>query len=83
MPIFSALAYQFIHSKPRRGLRDENESDDSFKRSQKQRTGVRGETHAYWYLRQLRYVFVAKNYTLPGGAKDELDRLRSRDVRVC
>lgn len=34
---------------------------------------MRGETFAYWYLRQLGYVFVAKNYTPRGGAKGELD----------
>jgi len=34
---------------------------------------VRGETYAYWDLRKLGYVFVARNYTPRGGAKGELD----------
>jgi putative endonuclease len=45
------------------------------KRQQKEkarRTGVRGETYGYWYLRRHGYVFVAKNY-MPHGAKGELD----------
>jgi len=73
LPIFSSLAYQIVRWKARHGLRDESESVDSAKRTRKQRTGVRGETFAYWYLRQLGYVFVAKNYTTRGGAKGELD----------
>jgi putative endonuclease len=36
------------------------------------RTGLRGETYGYWYLRRLGYVFVAKNY-MPRGMKGELD----------
>src|SRR4029077_4909985 len=36
------------------------------------RTGIRGETYAYWYLRRHGYVFVARNYT-PRGVKGELD----------
>ncbi len=72
MPIFSALAYQMIRWKSRNGLRDESEAVDAAKRTRKQRTGVRGETYAYWYLRKLGYVFVARNYH-PAGAKGEID----------
>jgi putative endonuclease len=36
------------------------------------RTGVRGETYAYWYLRSRGYVFVARNYK-PRGVKGEID----------
>lgn len=36
------------------------------------RTGVRGETYAYWYLRRHGYTLIAKNYTLPG-MKGEID----------
>jgi putative endonuclease len=35
-------------------------------------TGVRGEAYAYWYLRRLGYIFVARNFT-PSRAKGELD----------
>lgn len=73
MPVFSTLAYQFVRWKSRRGLRDETETVDAANRTRKQRTGVRGETFAYWYLRNLGYVFVARNYTPRGGAKGELD----------
>src|SRR5271170_1433182 len=36
------------------------------------RTGVRGETYAYWYLRRHGYVLVARNFTSPG-IKGEID----------
>jgi putative endonuclease len=36
------------------------------------RTGMRGETYGYWYLRRNGYVFVARNY-MPRGAKGEID----------
>jgi putative endonuclease len=35
-------------------------------------TGIRGETYAYWYLRNLGYIFLARNYTTPG-LKGEID----------
>jgi putative endonuclease len=73
LPIFSTLAYQLIRWKSRRGLRDDTEAVDASKRTRKQRTGVRGETFAYWYLQKLGYVFVARNYTPRGGAKGEVD----------
>ena len=73
MPLFSALAYQFIRWKSRRGLRDGSDAVNSNNRTRKQRTGVRGEIFAYWYLRKLGYVFVARNYTPRGGAKGEVD----------
>jgi len=73
VPIFSALAYRFVRWKSRYGLQDESEEADSASRTKMQRTGVRGETFAYWYLRNLGYVFVARNYTPRGGAKGELD----------
>src|SRR5215468_10282762 len=73
MPVFAALAYQLVRWKSRRGLRDEGQTVDSSNRTRKQRTGVRGETYAYWYLRKLGYVLVAKNYAPRGGAKGELD----------
>jgi putative endonuclease len=73
LPIFSAFAYHVVRWKSRYGLRDESEQVDSANRTRKQRTGVRGETFAYWYLRNLGYVFVARNYTPRGGAKGEVD----------
>jgi putative endonuclease len=41
-------------------------------RHEARRTGVRGETYAYWYLRRHGYVMVARNFTAPG-IKGEID----------
>src|SRR5664279_4568929 len=36
------------------------------------RTGVRGETYAYWYLRRQGYIMIARNFT-HRGMKGEID----------
>jgi len=41
-------------------------------KQQARRTGIRGETYAYWYLRRHGYVLVARNYRSPG-IKGEID----------
>ena len=40
--------------------------------SKARRTGVRGETYAYWYLRRHGYVMIARNFTYRG-IKGEID----------
>lgn len=72
MPIFSQLMFRAVHWAARRGLREEESFSSDEKKLEARRTGVRGETYAYWYLRRLGYVFVARNYT-PRGIKGELD----------
>jgi len=60
----------------RKGLAEAG-TGDSTAASAKQRarkTGVRGETYAYWYLRRHGYVLVARNYTSPG-IKGEIDMI--------
>ena len=49
---------------------DSNRADSTKERAR--RTGVRGETYAYWYLRRHGYVLVARNFTSPG-LKGEID----------
>lgn len=57
----------------RKGLREETPAPAGDQRKeQARRTGVRGETYAYWYLPGLGYVFVARNYQ-PAGVKGEID----------
>ena len=72
MPIFSNLMFQAVQWAARRGLREEESLQSEAKKLEAGRTGVRGETYAYWYLRRQGYVFVARNYT-PRGAKGEID----------
>jgi len=54
----------------RKGL-VESASGESPKQ-QARRTGIRGETYAYWYLRRHGYILVARNYRTPG-LKGEID----------
>ncbi len=49
----------------RKGLAVESQGNDSAK-VRARRTGVRGETYAYWYLRRQGYTLIARNFTLPG-----------------
>src|ERR1700741_5220337 len=72
MPIFSKLMFRAVHWAARRGLRGEASPDSNAKKLEAHRTGVRGETYAYWYLRRLGYIFIARNYA-PRGIKGELD----------
>ena len=72
MPIFSSLMFRVVRWAARRGLREEEGFSSDAKKLEARRTGVRGETYAYWYLRRNGYVFVARNYT-PRGIKGELD----------
>ena len=72
MPIVSQLIFQAVRWAARKGLRDEGVASLDSRKAAARRTGIRGETYAYWYLRRLGYVFVARNFT-PRGSKGELD----------
>src|SRR5882724_5826367 len=72
MPLFSRAIFQLVHWAARKGLRDDREISPEQRKHAARRTGVRGETYAYWYLRRHGYVFVARNY-MPNGVKGEID----------
>lgn len=72
MPIISRLMFHAVRWASRSGLRAENEPDQQTKKLAARRTGIRGETYAYWYLRRHGYIFIAGNFT-PRVAKGELD----------
>lgn len=79
MPIPSWLIFRAVHWRARRGWRDEEppehaETSLGANPEISRRTGIRGETSAYWYLRRLGYVFVARNYR-PRKAKGEIDMI--------
>jgi putative endonuclease len=72
--MFARLMFAIVNRAARKGL-SENASEDSSETSLRQRarrTGVRGETYAYWYLRRHGYVVVARNFTRPD-VKGEID----------
>jgi len=78
MPIFARLMFGFVNLASRRGISDGSEiaseiPDESERRKRRaRRTGIRGETFAYWYLRRHGYVIIATNYSVPE-MKGEID----------
>ena len=57
----------------RKGLADSSAPPTAAAAGHKaRRTGVRGETYAYWYLRRNGYVMIARNFT-SRGMKGEID----------
>jgi putative endonuclease len=73
MRIFASAMYGLVRWAARNGLAQERTPRArEFDRRAGQRTGVRGETFAYWYLRRHGYTIIARNYTAPG-VKGEID----------
>jgi putative endonuclease len=74
--MFARLMFAIVDRAARKGLAEPAATDpaetQTASRQRARRTGVRGETYAYWYLRRQGYVVVARNYTRPG-IKGEID----------
>ncbi len=66
------IGFALVQWKSRHGLSDPAASTPEEQKLEALQTGVRGETYAYWYLRRLGYIFIARNY-MPEHAKGELD----------
>ncbi len=49
----------------RGGLQPDDSPGEAEQGRERRRTGVRGETYAYWYLRRQGYTVVARNYRVP------------------
>src|ERR1035441_2926476 len=65
--------FGYLNWAARRGLTDSTAPPARETVKQRaRRTGVRGETYAYWYLRRQGYVMVARNFTYRG-MKGEID----------
>src|ERR1700733_8024824 len=73
MRLFSRVIFGFVAWAARNGFAAETHpAGTAPKPNARRRTGVRGETYAYWYLRRHGYTIVARNFTVPG-VKGELD----------
>ncbi len=73
MPMFSRVMFGLVDWAARKGLADSTAPPSREAAKQRaRRTGVRGETYAYWYLRRQGYVMIARNYTYRG-LKGEID----------
>lgn len=73
MLILSRVMFGLVDWAARKGLADSAASTArETARQRARRTGVRGETYAYWYLRRQGYVMIARNYAYRG-MKGEVD----------
>lgn len=70
LEFISRIGFAWVRWKSRHGLTTREEAADE--KLHRARVGVRGETYAYWYLRRLGYIFIARNF-MPAHAKGELD----------
>jgi putative endonuclease len=70
--IVSRLIFHAVHWASRNGLREDGDPSAASTKQIARRTGIRGETYAYWYLRRHGYVFIARNF-MPRSTKGELD----------
>jgi putative endonuclease len=73
MQILSRAMFGLVDWAARKGLSDSPAPPSRETAKQRaRRTGVRGETYAYWYLRRQGYVMIARNFTYRG-MKGEID----------
>ncbi len=74
MKIFSHVMFGLVAWAARKGLAPEASAADAGgrRRDVQRRTGVRGETFAYWYLRRHGYMIIGRNFTVRG-IKGEID----------
>ena len=73
MPILARAMFGLVNWAARKGLADSSvPATRAAAGHRARRTGVRGETYAYWYLRRNGYVMIARNFTYRG-MKGEID----------
>ena len=72
MPLVSRTIFALVRFAARHGLSESRGGETAKEKAR--RTGIRGETYAYWYLRRHGYVFVARNYRTPE-TKGEIDMI--------
>lgn len=69
--ILAQIGFAIVKWNARKGLQI-SPSEPSGKKMEALSVGALGERYAYWYLRRLGYVFLARNYT-PAHSKGEID----------
>jgi len=74
VPILARAMFGLVNWAARKGLMDSSvpQARTTAAGRKARRTGVRGETYAYWFLRRKGYVMIARNFTYRG-IKGEID----------
>ncbi len=72
--MIARLMFAMVNFAARKGLSESSEANpgENTRKQEARRTGIRGETYAYWYLRRQGYTIVARNY-VSTGMKGEID----------
>jgi putative endonuclease len=73
VPLLARAMFGLVNWAARKGLAESSAPPTrSAAGHQARRTGVRGETYAYWFLRRNGYVMIARNFAYRG-VKGEID----------
>ena len=73
MPVLASAVFGLVNWAARKGLAESSAPPTRAAAGHRaRRTGVRGETYAYWYLRRNGYVMIARNFS-SRGIKGEID----------
>lgn len=72
--MIARLMFSIVNFAARKGLAEPTEAEEQSLKQRARRTGIRGETYAYWYLRRHGYTLVARNYRSPS-MKGEIDMI--------
>ena len=74
MPVLAHAMFGLLSWAARKGLAESSAvaARTTASGRKARRTGVRGETYAYWYLRRSGYVMIARNFAVRG-IKGEID----------
>jgi len=79
MPIVARAVFGIVNWAARKGLAEDGSAavrrdatSAAHAKHAARRTGIRGETFAYWYLRRHGYTIIARNFMVPG-MKGEID----------
>jgi putative endonuclease len=64
--MLARILFPLVRFAARKGLAGSDPNSRATAASRRRGVGVRGETYAYWHLRHLGYVLIARNYRSPG-----------------
>jgi putative endonuclease len=70
--IVPRIVFGVVGWRARNGLRDVNAPAAETAKQRARKTGIRGETYAYWYLRRQGYIMIGRNFMVRGW-KGEID----------
>ena len=70
--IAARLGFAIVKWKARRGLSHSSSEVSDERKMEALGVGALGERYAYWYLRRLGYIFIARNY-MPAHSTGEID----------